>query len=52
MPPAFRAINNPADGDKGWSMESSDNARLIQSMNLIISSVVGRGVKEPIPGSG
>lgn len=37
MPPAFRAINNPADGDKGWSMGSSDNARLIQNLNLIIS---------------
>lgn len=49
-PPAFRAINNRADGDKGWSMESSDNARLIHNLNLIISFSLGEG-RRPSPPS-
>lgn len=43
------AINNPADGDKGWSVGSSDNAGLTHNLNLIVSF---HAEKEPILGSG
>lgn len=46
---ALSAINNPADGDKGWSMGSSDNAALIHNLNLIVSF---HAAKEPILGWG